>query len=37
MMKLNETGIQHKLMTELYKKHLRLFRIAINKKPATRG
>ena len=31
MMTLNETSIQHRLMTELYKKHLRLFRIAINK------
>jgi flagellar basal-body rod protein FlgB len=30
MMKLNETGIQHKLMTELYKKHLKMFRTAIS-------
>lgn len=31
MMKLNETGIQHKLMTELYKKHLKMFRTAIGR------
>lgn len=31
MMKINETATQHKLMNELYKKHLGLLRIAITK------
>jgi len=30
-MKLNETGIQQKLMSELYKKHLKMFGIAISR------
>lgn len=31
MMKLNETGVDHRLMTELYRKHLNLFKTAIGK------
>jgi flagellar basal-body rod protein FlgB len=31
MMKLGKTSADHKLMTELYKKHLNMFRIAIGK------
>ena len=30
-MKLGKTSADHKLMTELYKKHLNMFRIAIGK------
>jgi flagellar basal-body rod protein FlgB len=31
MMKINETSAQHKLMNELYKKHMGLLRVAITK------
>ena len=31
MMKLGKTSADHKLMTELYKKHMNMFRIAIGK------
>jgi len=29
MAKLNESGLKHQLTTELYKKHLALFRMAL--------
>ena len=31
MLKLNEPGIQHKLLIELYQKHLKMFRTAIGR------